>query len=641
MGNIYGIIKFIVVAWIGITILSFFNSELAGTILLVGAVITIAIIGYYIIKGLGKLGNLFNLDVEVDDKDLAEFAQIMEEKFGLELEDINEEKKELVFYGVNEEESEKYNAGDFRKKNRDYYSFKENIEKELKKISLNNHYDFKIIKNEYNKNKGIVNFKVKYIEKSVKEVKNADDKFRFLSEKIGIKGSDGVRSLLVGFEEDKENDIVKMKFSYVDGINNIKQWNSKLEEIKDILGFTFTLDDNKNERVIEIVKVPKLKTALEFYKDGFEWENFLEKGKIFEGMTTKGAYYRNLSGLTHTGVAGQSGSGKSVQLHLTLKSVFYNIEQFERIYLGDLKGGLELSFLEDLGSDKLSFFGEAHEVLPIILNCELEMDARMAYMKANRIRNIVGNIILFIVDEYKQLNDLQMGKSGVSREVGNLIVQKIDRISALGRAMNVKLFLQSQNFTTDSIESSTRNNIQSLILMKTKNPEIQNACIPYSMREEMPNPADFTTGEKILLDSESGQTTHIQALFTEPNEEVSIDNSKKAYEMGLKNQEEIENIEEKVLPFKIKALERHIANADNLNEEVLEWYQNEYERLTGNTVEEIEEAEVITKPKKAKLNLDKEKQEKQENFKEELEEDLMGELDDILSSLKTKVKEEE
>jgi hypothetical protein len=317
------------------------------------------------------------------------------------------------------------------------------------------------------------------------------------------------------------------------------------------------------------------------------------------------------------------------------------MEQFDKIYLGDLKGGLELSFLEDLGSDKLSFFGEAHEVLPIILNCELEMDARMKYMKANRLKNIIGNIILFVVDEYKQLNDLQMGKSGVSREIGSLIVQKIDKISALGRAMNVKLFLQSQNFTTDSIESATRNNIQSLVLMKTKNPEIQNACIPYSLREEMPNPADFTTGEKILLDSDTGDIKHIQALFTEAEEDITIDNSLKAYEMGKEKAEEIESIDDKVLPYKIEVLEQHLANADNLNEEVLEWYQNEYERLTGNSIEEIEELEVIEKPKKAKLNLDKEKKEKQESFKEELEEDLMGELDDILSSLKAKAKEEE
>ncbi|MFK7779875.1 MAG: FtsK/SpoIIIE domain-containing protein [Candidatus Gracilibacteria bacterium] len=576
---------------------------------------------------------------EVDDEYLGELANILNRKYGLYVKKIDMGVSQIIFVGDNDDDRE--NQGEFNKKVRDLHRFEdEDIEKHLKKISHKNFYNFKF--NHLEENRDEVFITIDFKLKNENEIGvTADEKYMNLAETIGIKGSDGFCPLLVSFDENKETDNLTLKYTYVNGVQNIKKWNSSIEVIRDVLSYEFVIKNNEAKRLIEIIKVPRLKGALEFFKEGFKWEDYLTKGKIFEGMTVEGAYFRSLRGLTHTGVAGQSGSGKSVQLHLTLKSIFYNMEHFEKIYLGDLKGGLELSFLEDLGSDKLAFFGEPHEVLPIILNCELEMDSRMAYMKANRLKNIVGNIIIFIVDEYKQLNDLQMGKSGVSREVGNLIMAKIDRISALGRAMNIKLFLQSQNFTTDSIESSTRNNIQSLVLMKTKNPEIQNACIPYSMREEMPNPANFTTGKKILLDSETGETTLIQALFTEAEEDITIDNSLKAYEMGLENQDEVKKIDDLVKPFKIKVLERHLAN-ESLSDEAREYYQDEYERLTGTTIE----ADVINaddkvattvKPNLSKLKVSKEDEEiksKIEANKEE-DDDLMNELDNLLSSIKS------
>jgi len=584
------------------------------------------VIGFIIVSTIIYFATRKN--TSINDKDLAELADFIVEKYGLEIAEVDIANNRLSFKATKE---------NFDRKNRNFFDFKENFEKDLRKFLKVHNNTYKLLTFTADKNDLEVKVNIKVAKKENKDIE-APSKILNLAETLNIKDNSGDFAELVYFEEDKEADTMTLKYEYIDGIDNRKVWTSKIEVMKQILGFNFILEDKPKERVIEIIKVPRLKTALEFYQDGFKWEDYLEKGKIFEGMTSKGAYYRSLKGLTHTGVAGQSGSGKSVQLHLFLKSVFYNMEHFEKIYLGDLKGGLELSFLEDLGSDKLDFFGEAHEVLPIILNCELEMDARMAYMKANRIKNIVGNIILFVVDEYKQLNDLQMGKSGVSRQVGNLIVSKIDRISALGRAMNVKLFLQSQNFTTDSIESSTRNNIQSLVLMKTKNPEIQNACIPYSMREEMPNPADFTVGEKILLDSESGQTTHIQALFTEANEDITIDNSMKAYQKGMENQEEVKNIEEEVKPFKIKVLERHIANGDNLEEEVLEWYQAEYEKLTGKSVEEENEAIDVKEVKKEKLSeADKILKESEDfvNKMEEENEELLNEMDNLLAKLKS------
>lgn len=569
---------------------------------------------------------------ETDNAYLGRLINHIDKKFGLKCQSISED--ELIFWGENYED-EDGEKGEFTKRVRDLFRFEEtdlpNFLKEMAKKS-----DFKYKVNYINEEFETVEVAIGYEEKEYKLAK-APEKYQKLSEVLGIKSSDGDIAILTHFEENEEEDHLIMKFGYVDGIQNIKKWNSNIETMRDYLGFNFVIDDNKADRVIEIKKVARVKTALEFYKEGYKWEDMLKKGKIFEGMTAKGTYYRDLSGFIHTGIAGQSGSGKSVQLHLFLKSVFYNMEHFDKVYLGDLKGGLELSFLAQLGTDKLEFFGEAHEVLPIILNCELEMDSRMAYMKANGLRNITDNIILFVVDEYKQLNDLAGGKSGVSREVGNIIVNKIDRISALGRSMNVKLFLQSQNFTVDSIESSTRNNIQSLILMKTKNPEIQNACIPYSLREEMPNPADFTVGEKILLDSESGQTTLIQALFTEPNGDVNIDNSLKAYKMGQENPDKVESLDEKVLPFKIKTLEQHLKNADNLNEEVLEWYENEYERLTGKSANENDDEEVIeaeVKPKRAtKKSKILDLQKKADEVKK-TDDDLMNDMNDLLSSIR-------
>lgn len=593
----------------------------------------LAIGAYYIYSKFFSSGyEEIEISAKTDNENLGRLINHIDKKFGLKCQSITD--NSLMFWGENfeDEDGEK---GEFTKRVRDLFRFEEtDLPNFLKEMSKKSDFKYKVdyIKEDYE----VVEVSIIYENKEHK-LANAPEKYQKLSEVLGIKSSDGDIAILTHFEENEEEDHLVMKFGYVDGIQNIKKWNSNIETMRDYLGFNFVIDDNKTERVIEIKKVARVKTAIEFFKDGYKWEDMLKKGEIFEGMTAKGTYYRSLNGLSHTGVAGQSGSGKSVQLHLFLKSVFYNMEHFDKIYLGDLKGGLELSFLGKLGSDKLDFFGEAHEVLPIILNCELEMDSRMAYMKANGIRNITDNIILFVVDEYKQLNDLAGGKSGVSREVGNLIVNKIDRISALGRAMNIKLFLQSQNFTVDSIESSTRNNIQSLILMKTKNPEIQNACIPYSLREEMPNPADFTVGEKIVLDNESGKTTLVQALFTEPNGDVNIDNSLQAYKMGQENQDKVENLEEKVLPFKIKKLEQHLKNADNLNEEVLEWYENEYERLTGKSASENEEEEIIEAEVKPKRTTKKSKildlQKKADEVKK-TDNDLMNDMNDLLLSIR-------
>ena len=488
----------------------------------------------------------------------------LQDKFGLILDELNN--NILIFIGDNSEK------GAFKKRISDPIEFKDKIVLELSKMGHKNGLDIFIKKADISSINEEFILIIECFEAKYKALTGVSDKLLNMPYILGFQNNQGIGSLLINKTGDTEN--TSLFFTYISGLNNREIWTKKIEEIKQYLNYNIILKFNDEKQLIEVKRVPKLKSAFEFMKDGVRWQDYMKQGEIFLGFNSEGAVYTPLKSMTHLFLTGEAGAGKSVDFQLIFKSLLYNLNLFEKCYMIDLKRTEFVSF-KDIKDERLEVVLEHKKVLNIILDVELEMDARMAYMEDNRLKSI-GNFIFLAVDEYAELNNIASAK-GVNKKQAQNVLVTINRLAALGRAMGIRLYFQTQFGTAESIDTTLRGNLQSRVLMRTKSASQQGVVIPAEFREEYENPAQFETGRKIFMDQGTGEIHLLQSIFTE-NEKGDSTNFMEAYEMG-KSIPKVEMLEEKLKPYKIALLKEHLQDTE-LDEKSAEFYKSKLEALT-------------------------------------------------------------
>lgn len=246
-------------------------------------------------------------------------------------------------------------------------------------------------------------------------------------------------------------------------------------------------------------------------------DEFLQKGEIFYGFNVRTGerYYNDLEKLPHHLVVGQSGSGKSVFLNQIMASVLYNIDAFEKVYLIDLKGGVELAKYAPL-HEALQLVDDYDDLPDIAAEIYQTLRNRLKHMRETGKTVFEGKHILFIVDEYAQINQFEP-ITKEEKEKHKQLLSYLNRISQLGRAARVTIWAQLQKATVDNISASFRNNLQTKICFKVHSNS--DAATVFGNTEHLPGVAslggfkNLAKGRFILSDDISGEDIYMQAAM--------------------------------------------------------------------------------------------------------------------------------
>ncbi len=244
---------------------------------------------------------------------------------------------------------------------------------------------------------------------------------------------------------------------------------------------------------------------------------FLQKDRIFYGFNVRTGerYYTTLEVMPHTLVVGKSGSGKSVFLNQIMASLIYNIDHFEKIYLIDLKGGVELSKYNDLHS-KIHLVDHYDDLLGIFQQIFTQLEDRLKQMKQKGITLFDGPHLCIICDEFAQIAQYP-AITKEEKEKKLQLQSYLNRISMLGRAAKVNLFLQLQKATVDSISSSLRNNLATKICFKVHSNS--DAATVFGNTDDLPAIAslggfkNLQKGRYIFSDDINGENFYMQSTL--------------------------------------------------------------------------------------------------------------------------------
>ena len=321
-------------------------------------------------------------------------------------------------------------------------------------------------------------------------------------------------------EKEIKNKDKKKKFDFIEKIKNgeviyknytgidYKKYNDSKEKIEHYL----------NLQIYKIDKIFPLRISLKF-KDPLEQfefnKSYFKKDIVYFGKGVEnGDIYISLKDLTHYLIVGQSGSGKSVFQNLLINNILFNLEQVEKLYLIDLKAGVEFIQYKKVNPEKIEVISDISELLPLTRKLIEVMENRYRTMIELDIKNWNDKPIIVFIDEYASIKD-----QGQNLEKNNFkeLNNNIRTLLAKARASGIKFFIATQKATSDSIDTTVRENLQTKILLRTVSKDAQRAVLGGNeiLEELGVNPANFGKGRYIFF----GETIQdlVQAPYIKDN----------------------------------------------------------------------------------------------------------------------------
>lgn len=291
---------------------------------------------------------------------------------------------------------------------------------------------------------------------------------------------------------------------------DIAHWRKSLPAINAYLGGEWMVEPLDGTSLV-LTQLKELPSVMPFE------DEFLKMGEIFYGFNVRTGerYYNDLEKIPHHMVVGQSGSGKSVFLNQIIASVLHNIDAFEKVYLVDLKGGVELAKYAPL-HDALQLVDDYDDLPGLVAEIYQTLRNRLKEMRHTGETLYKGKHILFIVDEYAQINQFEP-ITKQEKENHKQLLSYLNRISQLGRATRITIWAQLQKATVDNISASFRNNLQTKICFKVHSNS--DAATVFGNTDDLPGVAsiggfkNLAKGRFILSDDVNGERIYMQAAM--------------------------------------------------------------------------------------------------------------------------------
>lgn len=211
--------------------------------------------------------------------------------------------------------------------------------------------------------------------------------------------------------------------------------------------------------------------------------------------------------LQHMLVAGVSGSGKSIFMHQLLAQIV-NSPQVEKMYLVDLKGGVEFN---RYSGAKTRVIWRYADVVAVVDELVALMDARQDEMRERGLQNWPGRRTFLVIDEYAEIqSDLDAASTPDEKRVAKRLAGNLVRIARRARALGIVLVCALQKPTTDAMDSALRNNLGCRICLRVATRALASSLLD-DLNEVPVDPVGLRTGRYIYYDSGRGVRRYVQA----------------------------------------------------------------------------------------------------------------------------------
>lgn len=217
----------------------------------------------------------------------------------------------------------------------------------------------------------------------------------------------------------------------------------------------------------------------------------------------------DLTKLPHLLVAGSTGSGKSVFLHVLIESVIRGPRAFRtRIILADPK---RVEFFPYRKSANLAcpIVEEGEDILQVLEMLVRTMEERYAYMAEEEARNIGelherGIEMPFIVAIIDELSDLFMGSAGKG------IRDAVVRLGQKSRATGIHLVLATQRPSADIVDGLIKANFPARIAFRTSSQVDSRVILDQPGAEQL-----LGKGDGLYISPEESRAIRFQGAYVE------------------------------------------------------------------------------------------------------------------------------
>lgn len=305
----------------------------------------------------------------------------------------------------------------------------------------------------------------------------------------------------------------------VNGFVDIKKINSSVDNIEGFTSLKVSGLERINSDIATFYLSSSGSVSSHDLPDFVDFKaDMLKKGYIYFGESSSGSFYIDISKMTHFLVVGVSGTGKSVFLNNLITSIRYNQDMFNNICLADLKGGVEFFPYSNAGIKKLDIVDGLESLREVVKKYLNIMRSNLESMKQRGLKKWDGGFELLLIDEYSLI---QLYKPTEKEEKAShqQLLSHLNILSAQGRAAGIRLVVGLQKATTDNMDSSFKNNLQSQVCFRVKNSlDVVSIFGSADFREELGvNPLNFGKGRCFLYDDSIQEYVLVQVPFYDDN----------------------------------------------------------------------------------------------------------------------------
>lgn len=282
---------------------------------------------------------------------------------------------------------------------------------------------------------------------------------------------------------------------------NVDDYRENAERILHFLG----LIDKRYE--MKVYHRKNKNVVLVFYSLPYQYSvdlSYFKPNKLFLGIYEKGLYYRKIDTLDHLLCVGESGSGKSNFMHLLNVNFLFNLHKIKKMYMIDLKGGVELKRYETL--DNVEFVSTIERLNTLLDDVLVDLQASQRELLLSN-QHKSDDLTLIIFDEVGAVSTYP------DKKIRESIFDKLALISMQGRASGILLFLFAQKIDNTVLPSSIVNNLQTRVLLKTSNDNNINIIdLKDNIREKISwvEVQDFNKGRAIYKDGLTSDKSLLQ-----------------------------------------------------------------------------------------------------------------------------------
>lgn len=255
----------------------------------------------------------------------------------------------------------------------------------------------------------------------------------------------------------------------------------------------------------------------------------LKKNHNLVGYTIKKEYYYiSDQRLAHSIFIGTTGAGKSNHINGNLISTFYNHENYEKIYILDLKGGMEAMIYDGLFGGKVKVGKSIKDFCVMVETVYAEMVRRENECMRMGLRASPRKQWYILCDEFNQWMITLSGIKGNTpmKKYFATVEEKLSKIMVKSRALRIFLSFYVQKATADYLPTVVREMCITSGVMKTSG--FYDAIISTEKMKELGyNPDNFAIGTLMFKD---GTETHgtgdkyvfMKAIYVKTSDIVSI-----------------------------------------------------------------------------------------------------------------------